>query len=217
MAEKLTREATFPEEMEELVSSISQIRIQNLRSDLFQQQNIASPYTLVMERFCAEKKTGDVEILDGKSVFPLTLTRQQYQYLIDRPLHSHNYLEIMIVLSGAVLNRFGEESYTCSAGQGYIMNTNIRHKEEPIGDAEILFVGMKREFLLDLLSIMQTENTTLPNPALNDFFSLCGRFHRYLQKSTLGLFTDDKRTEHSSGFRPIIQVRCGCCEKESAR
>ena len=156
-------------EIAETVSLFSQLRVMNVDSEISQQQEIVAPYTVILERFRPQQSHSEIEILDGNTCLRYTMTQKEYQYMQQRPLHSHHYLELMIVLSGAVLNHVEEESFVYREGQGCIMNSNIRHREEPIEECEVMFVELRREFLEELLSAMGEEGSRFKGEVITSF------------------------------------------------
>lgn len=180
-------------ELAEAASQFKQLKFRNLNSDVFQRQDILSPYILISQRFHTERMIGIVEIFDGESCQHHVLTKREYELFQRRPLHSHGYLELMVVVSGAVLNHVEGESFAYRAGQGCIMNTNIRHREEPIGETELLFVGLRHVFLRELLSSMSAEKAAFKGATLTAFLQdvldeeTAGAFHKqYLDFSPSG-------------------------------
>lgn len=169
MHERPARQQSFPTEIEALIENMPSLQIRSLYNDLLQQQNIAGRYTLVLERLDTDQEHGEVEILAGKDSQRITLTKSQYRYFMERPMHRHSYLEIMLVLSGSVRNQIEDATFTYRAGEGCIMNMNIRHKEIPAENAEILFLGIQKELLQELLMTMELEKSQLKNPILKAF------------------------------------------------
>ncbi len=181
------------EELDSLASRITQIKIRGLQSDVVQQQNIASEFILVLERFHEDLTHGEVEILDSGKTTAFELKGNKYRYLTERPLHRHNYVELMVVLSGSVRNRIGDESYICREGQGCLMNGQILHKEEPCGDATVLFVGMSRAFIRSLMTVMDSEGSALGNRD----------FRRFLEKTA---DSEESFTREYWDFSPLIPL-----------
>lgn len=186
-------------ELTEATSRFKRMRFRNVNSDSFQQQDILTPYALISERFDAVRQTGSVEILDGESCQNHVLTKKEYLLLQQRPLHSHSYLEMMVVLSGAVLNHVEGESFAYRAGQGCIMNTNIRHREEPIGETELLFVGLRHDFLRELLSSMSAEKAAFKGATLTAFLQ------DVLDEETAGVFHKQYLDFSPSGAEELIR------------
>ncbi len=151
------------------VSRLSQLRFMNIDSEITQQQDIVKPFIIILEHFRPQVSHGEIEILDGNDCIKHMMTRKEYQRMQQRPMHSHHYLELMIVLSGAILNRVEEESFVYREGQGCIMNFNIRHKEEPLEECEVLFVGLRREFLQELISTMGEEGSYFQGSVITGF------------------------------------------------
>lgn len=169
MKEYSVPQTGFPLEIAALIETVPSLQISSLYNDRLQQQSIAGHYTVVWERFDASREYGEVEIFDGKENQRILLTEGQYHYFVERPLHRHSYLEIMVVLSGSVRNQIEDTTFIYRAGQGCIMNMNIRHKEIPIENTEILFLGIPKDLLQELLLTMVSEKSSLNNPMLTVF------------------------------------------------
>lgn len=81
----------------------------------------------------------------------IPLTGQQAEQLKHRSLHQHNFLEILFVLSGTAYPQIEETQYKCSAGECYILNRSIRHREEVSAGSESLVLMISRDFLMRLI------------------------------------------------------------------
>ena len=68
----------------------------------------------------------------GRGISARTHTRY-----IDFPLHRHNYVEMMIVLSGSITHRIDGEPFTLSTGEVLIMNKHVSHSVERSGKDDI--------------------------------------------------------------------------------
>ena len=68
----------------------------------------------------------------GRGISARTHTRYT-----DFPLHRHNYVEMMIVLSGSITHRIDGESLTLSTGEILIMNKHVSHSVERSGKDDI--------------------------------------------------------------------------------
>ena len=53
------------------------------------------------------------------------------------PLHKHNYLEIMIVLSGSITHRINGEELTLTEGDILILNKHVAHSIDKVGTPDI--------------------------------------------------------------------------------
>ncbi len=156
-------------ELAALASSIRQLQIQNLQSNVLQQQDILSPYAIVLESFDPAQETGTVEILDEERRQVVPLGKKAYRLFRERDSHSHGYLELMVVLSGSICNRVEGEAFVYQRGQGCLMNSQILHQEEPISRCEVLFVALQQEFLSELYAAMRNEKTRLRGATLTAF------------------------------------------------
>lgn len=74
-------------------------------------------------------------------------------------------------LPGSVYNHVEGEGFTYRAGQGCLMNKNIRHREEPIETAEVMFLEMRQEFLDELRSTMEEEGSSFKGSILTGFLN----------------------------------------------
>lgn len=68
----------------------------------------------------------------GRGISARTHTRYT-----DFPLHRHNYVEMMIVLSGSITHRIDGEPLTLSTGEVLIMNKHVSHSVERSGKDDI--------------------------------------------------------------------------------
>ena len=68
----------------------------------------------------------------GRGISARTHTRYT-----DFPLHRHNYVEMMIVLSGSITHRIDSEPFTLSMGEVLIMNKHVSHSVERSGKEDI--------------------------------------------------------------------------------
>ena len=68
----------------------------------------------------------------GRGISARTHTRYT-----DFPLHRHNYVEMMIVLSGSITHRIDGKPFTLSTGEVLIMNKHVSHSVERSGKDDI--------------------------------------------------------------------------------
>lgn len=61
--------------------------------------------------------------------------------------HRHDYFELIIVLSGSVIQHIEDKQKKYTAGTCCILNKNVTHHEEYNTDADILFLMLQEEFL----------------------------------------------------------------------
>lgn len=78
--------------------------------------------------------------------------KDELPILNNRPLHKHNYLEVMFVLNGSLIQRIENKKFNYSKGQCIIMNRNIRHTEEFSSNFSAFFVSLSNSFLKNVIS-----------------------------------------------------------------
>lgn len=91
-----------------------------------------------------------------------------WAYNETRPLHHHDFYELMIVLEGAVINRIEDKEYTYSAGTCCLMNRNVRHTEKFCGPARLLFLSLTPDFVTELLNFYKSDHFQGEMEVLND-------------------------------------------------
>lgn len=156
-------------DVEQFAETFSDLKVSNVRSEFIHRQNITSPLVFVTERFDPEQSTLYMEVTDANACRQKLYGKNVYQWFHERPMHTHSYIEIMIVLSGSIRNYIGEEVFTYQESQGCIMNHNIAHKEIPCEKAELLFVSLRNDYIFSLLSTMEKEHSSLHNKDLDQF------------------------------------------------
>ncbi len=67
--------------------------------------------------------------------------------LMDRPLHQHDFFEMMFVLNGTCVQWIEEQKYQYHVGQCCLINHNVRHVEMPEEHTELFFVIMSDEII----------------------------------------------------------------------
>ena len=65
------------------------------------------------------------------------ITVRTHTRYTDFPLHRHNYLEMMIVLSGSITNRIGTDTITLGAGDILVMNKHVTHSVDRADTADL--------------------------------------------------------------------------------
>lgn len=66
-------------------------------------------------------------------------------------LHHHDYFEVVYVLNGEFIQHIENETFHYSTGHCCILNRNINHSEDFIGNVDILFMMLTDEFLEPLV------------------------------------------------------------------
>lgn len=65
------------------------------------------------------------------------ITVRTHTRYVDFPLHRHNYLEMMIVLSGNITNRIGADAITLKAGDILVMNKHVTHSVDKADTSDL--------------------------------------------------------------------------------
>ena len=65
-----------------------------------------------------------------------------FRALSSRPLHRHDYFELMLVLEGEVIQQIEEKEYPYRAGTCCLVNRSILHNERFTGPAKLCFLGL---------------------------------------------------------------------------
>ena len=121
----------------------------------------------------------------GRGISARTHTRYT-----DFPLHRHNYVEMMIVLSGSITHRIDGEPLTLSTGEVLIMNKHVSHSVERSGKDDIgvniimsdrLVYGVTSELAGTVFSSLIKENAKQNGAPIYLAFRTGGR--KYLENA----------------------------------
>jgi len=128
------------------------IKINNVDSNSDQYITINNPFTLLFENSnIVEGNLNTLLFTIGShhlhGSVPLSILSNNG----NRPLHHHEHLEIMYVLSGSVTHKIEDKVYTYQSGQCCLMNKNIKHCEEFTSDFQALFFLFHDEFIMDII------------------------------------------------------------------
>ncbi len=166
----------------------------NLSYDSFNQENRAiniyhgespidsyfqliAPFEITYE-FCSGTSSDDylnVVTLSPDHVYSIPASYHTHApYFNKRPMHRHSYFEIVIVLKGTVSQKIEGTEIKCPEGSCYILNKNLRHAENFIGEGAVLLIGLSSEFVEDILfndmkSFFNDEKNILSHPLLHFF------------------------------------------------
>ena len=77
---------------------------------------------------------------------------EEYSRFIKRPQHQHTFIEIMYVLSGAVTDHVGSQTFVYHQGECTVMNRNVSHKEDLTGKFKVAFIDLQEDFIKSLIS-----------------------------------------------------------------
>lgn len=144
--------------------------------------DLIAPFEITYE-FCSGTSSYDyinVFTLSPDYIYSLPTPHDYFlhaPYFNNRPLHRHSYFETVIVLNGTIVQKIEDTEIRCPSGSCYILNKNLRHAENFIGEASILLIGLSSEFVKDILFddmefFFKNEKQILTHPLL-DFFNEC--------------------------------------------
>ena len=103
-----------------------------------------------------------------------------FRALSSRPLHRHDYFELMLVLEGEVIQQIEEKEYPYRAGISCLVNRSILHNERFIGPAKLCFIGLSVDFVRSLtenasLQLFEAERHLPENPVLQFMLANLGQ------------------------------------------
>lgn len=90
-------------------------------------------------------------------------------------LHSHEYIEVVYVISGKATHKIGGKTYEVKRGDLFIINMNVPHAFYQISDAKEPFVVYDLMFTLDFFDQSLTGSQSLEK--LNSSFMFYSLFH----------------------------------------
>lgn len=149
----------------QLEASMNPLIIKNTKKNPIKLYDLDSPFVITLET-CREKDDMySIYQFSENHYHPMHLNLSHFKNIEDRPQHQHSCIEFMYVVSGSVTNHIENQIYTYEAGQCCIMNKNIRHCEEFMGDFQVVFFMLRDDFIQDLLNDYYSINSLRPNLA----------------------------------------------------
>lgn len=142
---------TQAEFLEKVGVSKSFLTYHNFGSDVSEFLEIGMPYMIMYESLDLKH--------DRAIMFEFTESMKNYIYssfselltLGSRPLHSHDFYELTIVLSGEVKLQIENEIVVYHAGECCLCNKNIHHREIFDTDFELVLFMFKEEYIRSIL------------------------------------------------------------------
>ena len=129
-----------------------------------------------------------------------------FRALSSRPLHRHDYFELMLVLEGEVIQQIEEKEYPYRAGTCCLVNRSILHNERFIGPAKLCFIGLSVDFVRSLtesasLQLFEAERHLPENPVLQFMLANLGQD---LRKEYQDLFPTPENTDSVQTLATLI-------------
>ena len=123
----------------------------NLGSSVPEVVEIGMPYMIMYEALDREHdRMTALEFTESRKYYAFS-SLEELDRLEPRPLHSHNFYELTIVLSGEVRLQIENEIVTYGAGECCLCNRNIHHKELHDTDFEIVLFMFREEYIRSVL------------------------------------------------------------------
>lgn len=144
----------YNEQKEIAVGSTLKVFNQNHNQDTLYQMSSIFQVTL---EYCSGISDSDyiniITLSPTDSSLSTFNTKSYLSYLNSRPLHHHDYYEILFVLEGEVIHKIEDKEYHYKAGTCCLINPSIRHCELFISQCKLLFIGLSTKLISQLFSI----------------------------------------------------------------
>lgn len=135
---------------DQVATTDESLKVYNYDSNYNVYYNITTPLHLIlMYNTCGVPNTTD-SLLAISPAGTNYASNNQHLKGISRP-HRHNYFEFLIVLKGKVMQEIEGKEYLYPAGSACLINHNITHTERFLEEGMILFVGLRMDFVKELI------------------------------------------------------------------
>ncbi|MDE6053483.1 MAG: AraC family transcriptional regulator [Lachnospiraceae bacterium] len=127
--------------------------IQNLDSHFNQYYHLTSLYSAVIETYRSdlEKPYFKISYFSPERINHSLIDDENLLHdMANRPLHQHDFFELMFVLQGEAVVKIENTERVYPSGTGCIVNCNLRHIELLSNDFLIFFLNLSKEYLLSL-------------------------------------------------------------------
>lgn len=133
----------------------SAMQIRNENSEFGSFFTLSIPFQLSME-YCSGAEQNDYQTYFSVSqkgyYYDVQPVEKSLPYYQNRPLHQHDFYELMLVLRGTVIQKIESKEFFYPSGSCCLINRNLRHSEKFTGRSLLLFIGLSVEFIQDLLN-----------------------------------------------------------------
>jgi AraC-like DNA-binding protein len=189
------------------------IEVQNPDSNFNQYYHLSSPFSAVIETYRTDT---DVPYFNISSFSPDSCTHaiindaSMLEIMKQRPLHQHDFFELMFVLQGEVCVKVENSSRIYSSGTGCIMNCNLRHVELLNNDFRIFFLNISKPFLQNLFQSTNLFHFTIEQAKATSAFLFLNNnisSDTISQKEYLDFFPNyNSATSYNAFFRLAEQI-----------
>jgi AraC-type DNA-binding domain-containing proteins len=128
-------------------------------SNFSQYYQMEHPFMLQFETYHCDNDEANLIVTTlspGTSFYSVLTRKEAEKHILNRPLHQHNYYELLFVIDGEVYQKIEQKRHLYTKGSCCLLNENIRHAEEFSTDFRAVFLSMSQEFLHDLFQNNQT-------------------------------------------------------------
>lgn len=136
----------------------------------------------------------------GNSYSDTQSTQKCLPYYSSRPLHQHDFYELMFVIKGEIIQRIEEKEFFYPAGSCCLINRNLRHAEKFIGTAQIFFLNFSVNFIQEIMNSYKQaffqEETQMNDSSI--FHFIAEDIKQPNQKSYLDFFPTAYNSESAS-------------------
>ncbi|MDO4312023.1 MAG: AraC family transcriptional regulator [Eubacteriales bacterium] len=117
--------------------------------------DILTPFQLTYE-YCRGSSPGDfcnVLMISPLGSHYRTCSSEEFNA---RPAHKHNYFELLMVLKGSVYQKIEGKEFIYPSGSCCLISPNLSHMETFSQEAHLLFIGLSRDLVTELLDLDKT-------------------------------------------------------------
>jgi AraC-like DNA-binding protein len=140
------------------------IEVQNLDSSFNQYYHLPSPYSAIIETYRTDTELPYFKISNfspNANSHALINDANLLDTMAHRPLHQHDFFELMFVLQGEVCVKVENSTRIYSSGTGCIMNCNLRHVELLDNDFRIFFLNISKSYLWNIFNSLNLFNFSI--------------------------------------------------------
>ena len=149
------------------------LKYHNVGSSINEYIEIGMPYMILYESRNAEKNSMIAIEYTESGHYYYKPPKEEVNKYPERPLHTHDFYEFTIVLSGEIKLQIERETLILRAGDCCLCNKNIHHKEYFDSTFEVVLFMFQEEYIRNLLSSdILYDNSGNPHPHTSLFHHL---------------------------------------------
>ena len=120
-----------------------------------QQFEISEPFQLLFMTFRSAAEETQFIMMQATShqtiYFSDDYRGRDFAMLNRRPLHRHDFYELLYVIEGDIYQNIEHNRHYYPAGSCCFLNPNVYHTEESYGNQRIVFLGLRKDFLDEIV------------------------------------------------------------------